>query len=300
MHVIHTRRFVHLATWSGLALAALSVAPSAQASTRSPWPGAGQTAVSVDGARDIESTGPVDTAQPIASVAKVMTAYVVLTDHPLRAREQGPVITVSAADAADYRHAVRTGESTAAVRAGERITERQALQAMLLPSANNVARMLAHWDAGSIRAFTTRENQTAARLGMAHSRYTDPSGLQPSTVSTAPDQLRLARAALELPAFAEIVAEPQADIPVAGTVYNTNRLLGHDGVIGVKTGYTSQSGACLVFAAVLTGPDGSRHMIYGATLGQPGGSKALASPGGPVDRLVLAARGKLASLERRG
>jgi D-alanyl-D-alanine carboxypeptidase (penicillin-binding protein 5/6) len=299
MHAIHIRRFTHLAACSGLAMAALSLTPSAQASTRFPWPEAGQTAVSIDGARNIETTGPVDTAQPIASVAKVMTAYVVLTDHPLREGEQGPVITVSSADAADYRHAVRTGESAAAVRAGERITERQALQAMLLPSANNVARTLARWDAGSIRAFTARENQIAARLGMTHSRYTDPSGLQPSTVSTAPDQLRLARTALELPAFAQIVAEPQADIPVAGTVRNTNQLLGHDGVIGVKTGYTSQSGACLVFAALLTGPDGSRHMIYGATLGQPGGSKALSSPGGPVDRMILAVRGNLAGHERR-
>jgi D-alanyl-D-alanine carboxypeptidase (penicillin-binding protein 5/6) len=299
MHAIHIRRFTHLAACSGLAMAALTLTPSAQASTRFPWPEAGQTAVSIDGARNIETTGPVDTAQPIASVAKVMTAYVVLTDHPLREGEQGPVITVSSADAADYRHAVRTGESAAAVRAGERITERQALQAMLLPSANNVARTLARWDAGSIRAFTARENQIAARLGMTHSRYTDPSGLQPSTVSTAPDQLRLARTALELPAFAQIVAEPQADIPVAGTVHNTNQLLGHDGVIGVKTGYTSQSGACLVFAALLTGPDGSRHMIYGATLGQPGGSKALSSPGGPVDRMILAVRGNLAGHERR-
>lgn len=298
MHRIHTRRFLHLAACSALAMAALSVTPSAQASTRSSWPEAGQTAVSIDGARDFETTGSVDTAEPIASVAKVMTAYVVLTDHPLREHEQGPMITVSRADAADYQHAVRTGESTAAVRAGERITERQALQAMLLPSANNVARTLARWDAGSIRAFTTRENQTAARLGMAHSRYTDPSGLRPSTVSTAPDQIRLARAALELPAFAQIVAEPQADVPVAGTVHNTNQLLGHDGVIGVKTGYTSHSGACLVFAAVLTGPDGSRHTLYGATLGQPGGSKALSAPGGPVDRLILAVRGNLAGPER--
>jgi D-alanyl-D-alanine carboxypeptidase (penicillin-binding protein 5/6) len=298
MHGIHTRRFAHLAAGSALAMAALSVSPSAQASARFPWPEAGQTAVSIDGARNIKTAGPVDTAQPIASVAKVMTAYVVLTDHPLQEREQGPVITVSAADAADYQHAVRTGESAAAVRAGERITERQALQAMLLPSANNVARTLARWDAGSVRAFADRENQTAARLGMAHSRYTDPSGPQPSTVSTAPDQLRLARAALELPSFAQIVAERRADLPVAGAVHNTNQLLGHDGVIGVKTGYTSHSGACMVFAAVLTSPDGSHHVIYGATLGQSGGSKALSSPGGPVDRLILAVRGNLVGPER--
>lgn len=288
MPAILIRRSVRLAVCAVLAMAALSLIPSAQAATRSAWPASGQTALSIDDASNIESAGPADTARPIASVAKVMTAYVVLRDHPLRGLDQGQVITVSAADAADYRHAVRNDESTAAVRAGERLTERQALEAMLLPSANNVARMLARWDAGSVEAFTVRENRTAASLGMTHSRYTDPSGLSQSTVSTAPDQLRLARAALEVPVFAQIVAERQARVPVAGTVHNTNQLLGHDGVIGVKTGYTSHAGACLVFAAAFTGPDGSRHMIYGATLGQPGGSKALSSPGGPVDRLILA------------
>jgi hypothetical protein len=113
--------------------------------------------------------------------------------------------------------------------AGEVLTERQALQALLLPSANNIAYILARWDAGGRAAFVARMNQAAAQLGMAQTRYTDPSGLDPTTVSTAADQVTLARAAMEVPALAQIVAMPQAMLPVVGLVKNVNALLGQDG-----------------------------------------------------------------------
>jgi D-alanyl-D-alanine carboxypeptidase (penicillin-binding protein 5/6) len=184
---------------------------------------------------------------PIASIAKVMTADVVLRDHPLHG--DGPRIRVTPADVAVYRSDRAAGQSVVPVRAGERLTERQALEGLLLPSGNNIATLLAHWDAGSERAFVAKMNARAQALGLARTRYTGASGVQPSTVSTAGDQVRLGMQALEVPAFRQIVAMPQATLPVAGRQYNKNALLGRDGIIGIKTGTTSQAGGCFVFAA---------------------------------------------------
>jgi D-alanyl-D-alanine carboxypeptidase (penicillin-binding protein 5/6) len=233
-----------------------------------PWPKSGQAAVSVDGLGALGTAGGT-TAVPIASVAKVMTAYVILTDHPLDVGEQGPKLTVSASQAAAYPQERARGESLVPVTAGAVFTERQALQAVLLPSANNLARILAAWDAGSVAAFVAKMNATAAELGMSNTHYTDPAGLDPRSVSTAVDQVILAGKAMALPAFAEIVAQRKATLPVAGTVTNYNTLIGKDGVVGVKTGSTDEAGGCLVWAAVVKVGQ-MKLTIVGAVLGQPG------------------------------
>src|SRR5207244_4565390 len=166
---------------------------------------------------------------PIASVAKVMTAYLVLRDHPLRLGEDGPAITLTDADVADTDRRARQQESIVPIAAGEQLTELHALQALLLPSANNIARVLGRWDAGSAGRFVARMNATARSLGMTHTGYTDPSGYDDATVSTAADQVRIVDRSIRLPAFASIVATPSATLPVAGTVHNTNTSLGHNG-----------------------------------------------------------------------
>lgn len=233
-----------------------------------PWPAVGQAVVDIDGLGTMGGSGG-ETAVPIASVTKVMTAYVVLKSHPLAAGESGPTLRVSAEQAAAYPVESARGESLIRVTAGAGFTERQALQALMLASANNMARILAAWDAGSVTAFVTKMNSTAATLGMRNTRYTDPSGLDAGTVSTAADQVILTRAAMALPAFAEIVAMPRATVPVAGTITNYNALLGQDGVVGVKTGSTDSAGGCLVFAARIT--VGTTELtVVGAVFGQPG------------------------------
>jgi D-alanyl-D-alanine carboxypeptidase (penicillin-binding protein 5/6) len=131
-----------------------------------------------------------------------------------------------------------------AVAAGEAISERHALEVLLLPSADNMAWRLARWDAGSQAAFAARMNAAARRLGMTGTSYTDPSGLNPSTASTAADQVRLGMAAMQVPALAAIVDMPTAVVPVAGTIRNTNTLLGQDGIAGLKTGSTRAAGGC--------------------------------------------------------
>ncbi|GAB3796128.1 D-alanyl-D-alanine carboxypeptidase family protein [Micromonospora zhanjiangensis] len=233
-----------------------------------PWPRTGQAMISIDGLGTMGTAGDTK-PQPIASVTKMMTAYVILTAHPLGVGEHGPELTVSQAAADAFHGEQARGESLVAVQAGEKITERQALQALLLPSANNIARILATWDAGSIEAFVEKMNNTAKELGMTGTRYTDPSGLDPQTVSTVRDQVILAGKAMALPAFAEISKQKQATIPVAGTVTNYNELLGKDGVVGIKTGSTDEAGGCFVFAAVYT-VGGRKVTVVGAVFGAPG------------------------------
>lgn len=231
------------------------------------WPATGEAAVVVPGVGMLGSRGG-DRMVPIASVTKVMTAYLVLHDHPLDPSDSGPVITVTPADVDVYRDDLALGESTARVKAGEQLTERQALEAMLLPSANNVATLLAVWDAGSLGAFVDKMNDQARALGLRHTRYADASGFDRATVSSAADQARLAMLALRMPAFAQIASMRSVSLPVAGLKRNLNALLGRYGVFGGKTGSTSAAGGCLVFAAhqrvgahVVT--------VVGAVLGQP-------------------------------
>lgn len=212
------------------------------------WPGQGEAAVGVEG---VGLIGVHGSGRPtsIASVAKVMSAYLVLGDHPLRIGASGPGITVRPADVAVYRTDKAAGQSVVAVQVGERLSERQALEGLLLPSGNNIATLLARWDAGSEAAFVARMNAQARTLGLAHTHYAEPSGVQAGTVSTASDQVRLGMLALEVPVFRQIVAMPEVTLPVAGRQFNVDALLGRDGIVGVKTGSTSHAGGCFVFAA---------------------------------------------------
>jgi D-alanyl-D-alanine carboxypeptidase (penicillin-binding protein 5/6) len=148
--------------------------------------------------------------------------------------------------------------------------------------------VLARWDAGSEERFVARMNATARTFGMAHTRYTDPSGYDDATVSTAADQVRLVDQALRLPVLASIVATPSAALPVAGVVNNTNTLLGRDGFVGVKTVSTGAAGGCFAFRAIRW-VDGEPTTITGVVLGQPGHDQiaaGLSAAGAMVDRIA--------------
>ncbi len=254
------------------------------------WPREGEAAVEVEGIGSFGTAGG-GTPVPIASVAKVMTAYLTLREHPLAPGEEGFTIRISRADVKDQKRRVALDESTLAVRKGETLSERQALEALMLPSANNIAALLARHDAGGISAFVARMNAAAGELGMSSTTYTDPSGFDKATVSTAADQLKLARAALRDPTFAAIVAEPSAELPVVGEAVNSNRLLGSDGYVGVKTGSDEAAGGCLVFARRVE-VGGRSLQVLGVVLGQRQGElvdAALAS----ADRLGNSVAGAL-------
>ena len=237
------------------------------------WPADGVSAADISGSGVVAGPGATRPV-PIASVAKLMTAYVVLLDHPLPAGGSGPDIAVQPPEAAAYPSQVRDGDSLVPVVAGETLTERQVLEALLLPSADNMAWVLARWDAGSQAAFVARMNDTARRLGMTGTSYTDPSGLASSTTSTAADQVRLGMAAMRVPALAAITAMSMAVVPVAGLVRNYNTLLGQDGIAGLKTGSTQAAGGCVLIAAWHRA-GAHNTLIVAATFGQPGTSQTI-------------------------
>ncbi|MFB7100396.1 D-alanyl-D-alanine carboxypeptidase family protein [Streptomyces hydrogenans] len=223
-----------------------------------PWPGEGQGAVEVEGVGSMGTYGPQKPA-PIASVTKTMTAYVILRDHPIKGKKQGPEIKIDK-KAADQAKAVH--ESTAPVKEGQTYTEKELLQLLMIPSANNVARLLARWDAGSEQAFVDKMNAAAKDLGMTQSRYTDPSGLLDSTVSTPQDQLKLAKAVMQYDVFREIVDMPNATIEGVGYIENNNsRLLLKSGVSGIKTGSSTPAGGNLLWSANTIVDDKPRRVL---------------------------------------
>ncbi len=232
------------------------------------WPSQGESAIGVEGGGLLEESG-TQAPTPLASVTKLMTAYVVLHDHPLAPNAAGPTITVTPADVTTYQQDKQAGDSVVAVQAGEQLSELQALEALLLPSGDNVATLLAEWDAGSEPAFVARMNATASQLGLADTHYADASGVAPGTYSTAASQVKLAMLDMTMPTFRTIVGMAQVTLPVAGVQYNVDALLGKDGIVGVKTGYTSSAGGCFVFAAN-TKVGGKTETVVGAILHQLG------------------------------
>lgn len=237
-------------------------------STNIQWPGYGQAAVGTLEGGVLASHGNQSSA-PTASMAKVMTALSILKEKPLNLGQQGPTITLGQADVDLYNEYIAKDGSVALVAAGEEISEYQAIQAMMLPSANNMADSMATWAFGSIRGYVTFANDYARELGMSASYFADASGFSPATVSTASDLIILGQAALKNPVLAEIVAQPSAVIPVAGVIRNVNTLLsGSDNFVGIKTGNTDEAGYCLLWAA--TYPiDGQTITVIGVIMGAP-------------------------------
>jgi len=176
-----------------------------------------------------------------------------LKQHPLNLGEQGPTLTLDDTDVALYNQYIAVDGSVATVQSGEQISEYQALETMLLPSANNMADSLARWAYGSLPAYATAANQYVKSLGMTNTTVgSDASGFDPSTTSTATDLVKLGLSAIQNPVLAHIVSQPQADVPVAGTVRNTNFLLGQNGIVGIKTGNNDQDAGVFIGASKQT------------------------------------------------
>jgi serine-type D-Ala-D-Ala carboxypeptidase (penicillin-binding protein 5/6) len=238
-------------------------------------PESGSSVIAVSGLGVLGSAGSTD-PRPIASITKVMTAYVILKDHPLKPGETGPVIELTSSDEQRWLEMVAEDQSSLSVYAGQRLTELELLQGLLVPSANNYAEILAAWDAGSLGAFVDKMNAEAQTLGMVNTTYHDTSGFSSDTVSTAADQLILARMVMQDPVFASIVRLTQVTIPGVGTVPGVNMLLGVDGVVGIKTGFTEEAGGNFAFAAIRDAA-AQQFDVYGVVLGQGNGESAFES-----------------------
>ncbi|WP_328829886.1 D-alanyl-D-alanine carboxypeptidase [Streptomyces sp. NBC_00252] len=231
-----------------------------------PWPTEGQGWMDVNGIGTMGNFGK-QTPVAIGSVAKAMTAYIVLKDHPLKAGTEGEKITVDATAEKEGGYD-KDGESTLnTVKAGDVLTEKQALSAIMIPSANNIARLLARWDAGTEAAFIKKMNATAKELGMTNTTYTDASGLKETTVSSAEDQVKLGNELVKIPALMDITKLPSWVDPSGHKWTNYNRLVPYNNSLGIKTGTTTAAGGNLLFAATKE-VGGETAVIVGAILGQ--------------------------------
>lgn len=230
------------------------------------WPSEGEAAIGVEGSGLLATHG-TQTPTPLASITKLMTAYIVLHDHPLALGASGPTLTVSPQDVATYQADRAQGDSVVAVKAGEHLSELQALEGVLVPSGDNMANLLAVWDAGNEQAFVAKMNATAKQLGLTSTHYADASGVAAGSTSSASSQARLAMADMAFPMFRYIVDLPQVTLPVAGVTYNVDSQLGHHGIVGIKTGWTSWAGGCFVFA-VNTRIGTHTRTLVGVVLGQ--------------------------------
>ncbi|MFF3440197.1 D-alanyl-D-alanine carboxypeptidase family protein [Streptosporangium sp. NPDC002721] len=200
---------------------------------------------------------------PVASLTKVMTAYVVLRQAKL-----GDTVTIQAAD---VRHAAANGATHASLRAGERLTVRDLLYAVMLPSGADASHALARVYGPGDTKFVAKMNATARSMGLVDTRYANADGLpKPSPgYSTALDQAKLADLALRDPLLRAIASTrrhvvAKSKVHRAHSWTNSNKLLGKTpGVMGLKTGYTRAAGYCLSFAA-----DRDGHRLVGVILGE--------------------------------
>jgi serine-type D-Ala-D-Ala carboxypeptidase (penicillin-binding protein 5/6) len=159
------------------------------------------------------------------------------------------------------------GESSIGLRAGERLTVRDLLAAVLIQSANDAAFALAgHAGPGGLRGFIRLMNAEARELGLGDTHFVRPDGLDtPGHYSTARDVLALARAAMRRPLIRQLVRRTGGRIAGGRELFAWNDLLGdYAGLIGVKTGHTDQAGWSQVAAARRDGT-----VIYAVILGSP-------------------------------
>jgi len=229
---------------------ATTLTPALASSNKSTiaWPSYGQAAIGVQEYGILERSGHIQPV-PTASVAKIMAVLCVLKQKPLESGKQGPMITLTADDVALYDKFVEQGGSVVPVNEGQELSEYQILQAVLLPSANNLADTMVIWAFGSMEAYLQYANNYAKEIGMTQSTFADASGFSEQTVSTAQDLVLMGIKTMQQPVIAEIVSQKEANLPIAGNVKNVNFLLGQNEIIGIKTGNTDAAGGCYLFAA---------------------------------------------------
>jgi len=214
------------------------------------WPATGQAAVTIKDSKIIETSG-TQKIVPTASVAKIITALVILDKYPLSLNQQGQIITINESDVALFNKYAAQNGSRIQVKAGEMITQYQLLQAILLPSANNAADSMAIWAYGSLNAYSESANNYLAKNGLTSTKVgLDASGLSPTSVSTAQDLVKLGEIAMSNPVIAQIVGQSSATgIPVVNKIESVNYILGQNNIIGIKTGNTDEAGGVFLGAS---------------------------------------------------
>ena len=228
----------------------------------------GDNAVAIDG--DVVGGknygSDVVAVRPTASTAKMILALAVMREKPFNVGETGEEIIIDNEMYKTYLYYVTHNGSNVRVTIGESLSEYDALAGVMLASANNIADNLAVWAFGSMDAYREYASEMLNEWGINNTTIgIDACGFDASTTSTAEDLARIGAKVMEEPVLAEIVGLKSYNVPVAGLIDNTNKLLGQNNIAGIKTGFIGDaSGYCLV-----TGYKEGDRVITAALLGAP-------------------------------
>jgi D-alanyl-D-alanine carboxypeptidase len=195
------------------------------------------------------------TPLPPASLTKIVTAVVAI--------ERGNLdewVTVGVDSRRMY------GSTVMGLHAGEQYTLRDLLYGLMLPSGNDAALAIARHISGSDMAFVAEMNALMNRLGLHESHFTNPHGLNaPGHVTSPYDLAMVARYAMTLPAFREVVSTSSYEVHGTRTIELGSMISGMlawvTGADGVKSGFTEQAGKTLVFSAIRDG-----HRVFVVTM----------------------------------
>jgi serine-type D-Ala-D-Ala carboxypeptidase (penicillin-binding protein 5/6) len=219
------------------------------------------------GAAGLQLPASSEEPRPIASISKLVTALVILDAHPLAgADDPGPTITFTKADHDLYDRYYVLGATIAAMPTGSSLSLHDALATMLIPSASNYADALSTWAFGSQRAFVAAARDWLDAHQLTGTTIVEPTGIDDRNTSTPTDLLALARLAAAEPTVAAIAATPSVTLPGPGTLYNTNGLLGTEGITGLKTGNLGEGTYGLLYTAALDVGAGAPLSVVGVQL----------------------------------
>jgi D-alanyl-D-alanine carboxypeptidase (penicillin-binding protein 5/6) len=247
-----------------------TTAPPALRVTVPVWPASGSAAVVIP-SLSVAIASPHQPTVPIASLTKMMTTLVILNQLPLATTATGPCLAVNANDVALYHQDVDSDQSSVVIVQGEHLCENTLLRGLLVRSAGDYAELLLRLMHVGPTAFVRTMNQEATTLGLTHTHYVDYTGLSASDRSTARDQTALAVDLMTTePIVRHDVSLPIVSLPENGELASYTPFIGQDGIIGVKSGWTTPAGGCDVMA--VNQRVGTVNVTtYAVVLGQPGG-----------------------------
>ncbi|MFC8681819.1 D-alanyl-D-alanine carboxypeptidase family protein [Microbacterium ureisolvens] len=209
-----------------------------------------------------------DEPRSIASIAKLITALVILDRHPLAGpTDPGPTITFSKADHDLYDQYYVRGATIAAMPTGSSMSLYDALATMLIPSASNYAEAVSTWAFGSQWAFREAARRWLATNGLTGTTLVEPTGLDARNTSTPADLIALGKLAAANPVISSISATPSLALPGPGPMANTNDLLGSNGITGLKTGNLGEGTYNLLFTASVPVGTAQPLQVTGVVLG---------------------------------
>lgn len=202
------------------------------------------------GADGLHAVSGNDEPRPIASISKLITALVVLDAHPLQsADDPGPTLTFDKAAHDLYDQYYVLDATIEPMPTGSSMSLRDALITMLLPSASNYADAVSRWAFGSRSAYLSATRAWLSAHQLNGTTIVEPTGVDSRNASTPSDLLAIGQLAAANPALARITSMTSATVPGVGTVSNTNDLLGHNGITGLKTGNNGPGTFALLYSA---------------------------------------------------